>query len=413
MEYMIVRIRPHISFQEVLHALMSSRGHSIVDKFELNFSEYIGTEYAIATNSARLALLIILKSIGVRKGDEVILPSFICNVILDPILQLGAVPVLVDSVPETYNINPDEVNEAISKKTKVIFPAHLYGQPCEMDSIIDIAEDSNMFVIEDCAQALGAEYKGKKVGSLSNAGIFSFDFDKNITTGGGGMITTNEDRLYSSMVKTIKNLNCQIAPPWYEYKSLLKLYNDYIVTNKHLYTYSRRPMIYIARLNRRFLMSDEQNKLQKNPYLMGPIRATIGLSQLRKIDWLNDIRINNAKLLSKYLKKCSYLKLPTVSKNVKHVFLRYNTIVDENYGIDRNEVYTHMISKGFEIVPWVFSPPVHLIHPYNQLCRYSKDRLKKTEKISYNLLNFPTHPHLTQADIQKLGNLCFDFIQNQ
>ena len=355
---MIVRIRPHISFQEILHAFMSSTDHSIVDEFELKFSEYVGTKYAIATNSARLALLIILKSMGVGKGDEVILPSFICNVILDPILQLGAVPVLVDSMLETYNINPDEVNEAISKKTKAILPAHLYGQPCEMDSIIDIAEDSNVFVIEDCAQALGAEYKGKKVGSLGNAGIFSFDYDKNITTGGGGMITTNDDRLYSSMVKTIKNLNCRIIPPsWHEYKSLLELYIYYLLTNKHVYAHTRFPILYYERLKRTLFRDSEKKRFLKSPYLLSPMRATIGISQLKKIDKINEIRIANANILQNYLKKCSFLRLPKIIEHSKHVFLRYNVIVDREYGINRNEFQEYLISKGFEVTPWAWPSP--------------------------------------------------------
>lgn len=407
---MIPRIRPKLGFEDFFIPISHKKiNHETVFQFETEFAEYIGTNYAIAVNSARLAFYIILKSIGVKKGDEVILPSLTCSTIVDPVLELGATPVLVDSLEDTYNIDPNAIYEAISQKTKAILPVHLYGNPCDMKRIVDLAKGSDALIIEDCAQALGAEYMGRKAGSIGDAAIFSFDFDKNMTTGGGGMITTDDEKLYLSFLKTIDSLSLRPPPFNFERKLLIKLYKDYLFTDKIVYSYIRRSWMFIERMKNKKLRNTKPKSLSF-PFLMGPLRSAVGLSQLKKLDKINDTRINNAKLLYRLLGNNSYLRLPSISTGNKHVFLRFNAVINEKCDVTRDKLSQYMISRGFEVVPWVFSPPVHQIPPYDKLSKFDKSALKKCEKISSNLLNFPTHPHLTKSDIYKLSNLCNKFI---
>ncbi len=162
-----------------------------VSLFEQGFSKWLGVGYGIAVNSGGSALFLALKALGIKKGDEVIVPDFTMAAVVNAVIQAGAKPVLVDCERETGNMDTDLIEQAITGNTKAIIAVHIYGQPCDMDAIQKIAEQYNLFVVEDAAEAHGALYKGKKVGSLSDIACFSFYANKIITTGEGGMIVTN------------------------------------------------------------------------------------------------------------------------------------------------------------------------------------------------------------------------------
>ena len=163
--------------------------------FEEEFAKYIGCKYAVAVNSCTAALHISLAALGIGKGDEVITSPYTFISAINVILQQGAIPIFVDIKPDTFNINPDLIRGKINDKTKAIMPVHFGGQPCEMDKIMKIAKDNNLLVIEDAAHAISAEYEGRKVGNIGDTTSFSFYPTKNITTGEGGMITTNDEEL--------------------------------------------------------------------------------------------------------------------------------------------------------------------------------------------------------------------------
>lgn len=170
--------------------------YDYIYRFEKNFAGYQKTKYALATSSCTGAIHLALMALGVKAGDEVIVPEITWIASVEPVLYIGATPVFVDVLPDTWCIDPEKIKEAITPKTKAIIPVHVYGNLCEMDEIMSIAKEHNLLVLEDAAEALGSEYKGVKAGSIGDAGVFSFHGTKTMSTGEGGMLVTNNDVVY-------------------------------------------------------------------------------------------------------------------------------------------------------------------------------------------------------------------------
>lgn len=164
-----------------------------VPEFEERFAEYIDVKKAVSLQSGTAALHMALYELGIGEADEVIVPSLTFIATINPVLYVGAKPVIVDVDPETWNIDPEKIKKAITSKTKAIIPVHLYGNPCDMDAIMEIAKEHNLYIIEDVTESLGATYKEKFTGTFGHFGCFSFNGNKLITTGGGGMITSDDE----------------------------------------------------------------------------------------------------------------------------------------------------------------------------------------------------------------------------
>ena len=164
-----------------------------VSEFEEKFAEYIGVQKAVSVQSGTAALHMALYELGIGQNDEVIVPALTFVATINPILYVGAKPTIVDVDLKTWNIDPIEIKKAITKKTKAIIPVHLYGNPCNMDAIMDLAREYGLYIIEDATESLGASYSGKQTGSFGHFGCYSFNGNKLITTGGGGMIVTNDE----------------------------------------------------------------------------------------------------------------------------------------------------------------------------------------------------------------------------
>ncbi len=179
---------------------ISSSGYYI-NKFEQDFSSYCGSSYGVAVSNGTVSLHLALVALGIKTGDEVIVPDLTFAATINAVLYTGATPIIVDIEESSWCIDPNRIKEAITPKTKAIIPVHLYGQPCDMDSIMKIANEYNLYVIEDCAEAHGAMFNGKRVGSFGDIGCFSFFGNKVITTGEGGMCVTNSEELSNSMRK--------------------------------------------------------------------------------------------------------------------------------------------------------------------------------------------------------------------
>jgi dTDP-4-amino-4,6-dideoxygalactose transaminase len=192
--------------KQVLKALESKQ--YILSKqckeFELNFSDYIGRKYGVLTNSATSAIQLALMSLGVKEGDEIIVPSLTAFPTIEPIFHVGAKPVFVDT-NDKYVLNPEKIKEKITEKTKGIMPVHLYGNSCDMNAIVDIARSHNLFVFEDCAQAHGTTYQGRKVGNFGIASCFSFYPSKNLSFGGDGGIVITDDDVLQEKVRMLRN----------------------------------------------------------------------------------------------------------------------------------------------------------------------------------------------------------------
>ncbi|NWF96580.1 MAG: DegT/DnrJ/EryC1/StrS aminotransferase family protein [Candidatus Thorarchaeota archaeon] len=206
---MIPFARPHIDHEEieavkkVLESGMLAEG-KLSHEFEKQFSSFVGTKFASVTNSGTTALSTALEALDIQPGDEVITSPFTFIASANTIAMIGAIPVFVDVDPDTYNISPEMIRAAITKRTKAIMPVHIFGMPCDMKQIMEIAEEKSLYVIEDACQAHGAKVEGKMVGSFGHASAFSFYATKNMMTGEGGMITMNDEDLYDR-VNMIKN----------------------------------------------------------------------------------------------------------------------------------------------------------------------------------------------------------------
>ena len=187
-----------------------------VAEFEQQFAAYCGTKYAISCVNGSVSLRLALMACGVRPGDEVIVPPYTFIATASVVLEVNCVPVFVDIHPDTYNLDPAAIEAAITERTKAIIPVHFAGLPCDMDAILDIARRHKLRVIEDAAHGHGAEYKGKKLGSIGDAGSFSFQSSKNLTSGEGGMVVTNDDALYETM-NSLRNVGRLPSGQWYDH----------------------------------------------------------------------------------------------------------------------------------------------------------------------------------------------------
>jgi perosamine synthetase len=323
-----------------------------VEEFERVFADYIGTNYAIAVNSGTAALHVGLLAAGIVRGDEVITTPFSFIATANCCLFCGAIPVFVDIDDATFNIAPHLIEEKITPYTKAIIVVHLYGQSCDMDEIIEICRKHNLVLIEDACQAHGAKYHGRKVGSFG-IGCFSFYPTKNMTTGEGGMITTNDEDI-AHKARMIR-----------QHGQSKRYVNDLLGYN--------------------FRMTD--------------ISAALGICQLNNLDVANAKRIRNARYLSEYISQIEGLVTPYVAPNRKHVFHQYTIKVEEDYRLSRDELQQRLIEK--RIGSNVYYPiPIHQ-QPLYQSLGYN-DSLPASEEVAKKVLSLPVHPELTGEDLRKI-----------
>lgn len=333
---------------EVLKSGMLAQGPK-VDEFEKKFAEYSEAKYGIATSSGTTALHTALVAAGVERGDEVITTPFTFAATSNSILYSDATPVYADINPKTFNLNPEKIEEKITDKTKAIVPVHLYGQPADMDPILEIAEKHDLKVIEDAAQAHGSTYKGKKIGSIGDLGCFSFYPTKNMTTGEGGMVTTNDEELA-------------------EKSAMIRAHGE----------------------SKRY----EQSLLGYN-YRMTDIAASIGIVQLKSIDKFNEKRNENAKYLSEGLSDVEGITTPCVDSNVTHVFHQYTIRVSK----DRDEFKQFLTDN--EIGTGVHYPIVLYKQPYYQNLGITGN-CPEAELAANQVISLPVHPSLTTEELDTI-----------
>lgn len=341
---------------EVLRSGMLAQG-AWVEEFEKEFAKYIGVKYAVQSTSGTTALHLALLSLGIEKGDEVITTPFTFVATSNAILYTGAKPVFVDIDEDTFNLNPDLIEKKITKKTKAILVVHLYGLPADMIKIEKIARKYKIPVIEDAAQAHGAKLNGKKVGSIGTLGCFSFYATKNMTTGEGGMVTTNNFQL-AQKTKALRNHGMMQLNYKYDF-----LGYNYCPTN---------------------------------------IAAAIGLCQLEKLDKFNSKRIRNATCFNKNLTAVKGIKTPITPKGYTHVFHQYTLRVTKEYKMSRDSLLKFLWDKGIDAR--VYYPiPLHKQKLYKDM-GYS-DFLPVAEKVASQVISIPVHPGVTQEDIKRITKL--------
>jgi perosamine synthetase len=327
-----------------------------VGLFEEKFAKYIGVKHAVVVANGTIALDLALKTLKIHEGDEVITPVFSFIASSNCILYQAAEPIFSDIDSKTFNINPNYVTKNITKKTKAVIIVHLYGQTADMDKFEEIAEEHGIMLIEDASQAHGAEYEGRKAGSMTKIGCFSFYPTKNMTTGEGGAITTNDDKIANE----------------------IRLLRDHGQKGKY------------------------DHVILGYNYRMTEMAAAIGLVQLAKLDKLNGIRMKNATLLTKHIQGVSGLTPPHVNREGKHVFCQYVIKVEKNYPMKRDALAEYLRKKGIETAVH-YPKPISKQSLYMDL-GYGKKIFPNAEEASERVLSLPVHPLVTKEDIESIAD---------
>lgn len=384
-QYEIIKDELDNKVLEVLSGAQYIMGTN-VKEFEKEFSEYLGVKHAISVGNGTDALIIALKALGIGEGDEVITTPWTFFATAESISFVGATPVFADVRLDTFNIDPTKIEEKITPKTKAIMPVHIFGQPCDMDEINRIAKKHNLYVIEDAAQAVGSEYKGQKIGTLSDIATFSFFPTKNLgCAGDGGMIVTNDDNL-----ATI----CRALRTHGSGENGQKAYN--IIHNLD------------EKLNEEKNVDNTvYNPLKYYNYLIGhnsrldEIQAAILRVKLKYLNEWNDKRRENAKFYNENLKD-TRLVTPYEENNVKHIYHLYILQSEK-----REEIVEFLNKKG--IATGIYYPvPLHLQKAYKDL-GYKEGDLPNAEYLSHRTFAIPMFAELTDEEKEYIVNTIKEF----
>lgn len=336
---------------------VSSAG-SYVDKFENDFADFIEAKSAIVTMNGTASLELALRTLGIGIGDEVIVSSLTFISPVNAIRYVGAEPVFVDVCRDTWVMDANKIEELITPKTRAIIPVHIYGHPVDMDKVMEIAKKHNLFVIEDSTESLGSAYKGRATGTIGHIGCFSFNGNKLITTGAGGMLVTNDENLG----KRAKYLSTQT-------KTILEngaFYHEEVGYN----------------------------------FRMPNLLAAMGCAQLENIgEYIKNKRIN-ALLYNELLKEVKGITLPVELEDCKNVYWLYSVLVEESYHLTRDELIKELKENGIDSRP--FFIPVHSMAPYKN-CRCGD--MSITTEIASRGINLPSSVGIKKDDIRLICQL--------
>jgi perosamine synthetase len=329
---------------------ISSKG-KFIEEFEYKFANYCNKKYGVATSNGTVALHLALKAIGISKDDEVIVPDLTFVAVANAVTYCNAKPVFIDSHPDYWCINPEQIEKKITANTKAIITVHLYGHPCDMDPIMKIAKEHNLYLIEDAAEAHGAEYKGKKVGSFGVVSCFSFYGNKIITTGEGGMCLTNNEELAEKM----------------------RILRDHGMNPDKRYWY---------------------DTIGFN-YRMTNLQAAVGVAQMEKLDEFVEKKRQIAKWYEaglKELEEKALIKLHPEMPWAKCVYWMYCILIDDKFYISRDEIMKRLEEKGIETRPFFY--PMHIMPPYK-----NNEKFPVAGEISRKGINLPSSVKLSKDKI--------------
>jgi len=330
----------------VLRSGMLAKG-PLVEEFEKKFSVYCGTKHGVAMNSGTAALHAALLALGIGPGDEVIVPAFTFFATASSVCMCGAAPVFADVDPDTFNISSDAVGESITQRTRAVIGVHLFGQPFEVRPLLEICEERGISLVEDAAQAHGAEYHGQKTGSLGTGGCFSFYPTKNMTTGEGGMVTTDDPVLTTRMRQFI----------------------DHGQEKKYFHT----------RIGYNYRMTD--------------MSAALGLVQLEKLDDMNGRRKEIASYYTDHI-TTSGISTPVVAPGMTHVYHQYVVKVTEGCSLTRDTLAAYLQKMGI-------GTAVHYPLAVHRQPVFSGSKTADcpvAEELSKTVLSLPVHPLVTDEE---------------
>jgi len=358
---------PYITRDEERYVLRAVRSGWIsslgefITRFEREFAEFVGVKFALTTSNGTSALHLALVSCGISEGDEVIVPDLTFVATANAVVYSGAKPVFADIDPETWCISPEDIRRKITKKTKAIIPVHIYGHPADMDAINEIAHEFGLIVIEDCAEAHGAKYKGRVVGSLGTCGAFSFYGNKIITTGEGGMITTNDEKIYNRA----------------------KFLRDHAMSKEKRYWHT---------------------EIGFN-YRMTNIQAAVGTAQLKKIKYI----IRKKRMIFSWYREFLHelvdsgaISLNPEKSWAENVFWMICVVVNKIENEEKREILMKELkSKGIDTRPFFY--PLSILPHFSEREK-TKMREKSRNSVALSLyykgLNLPSSPNLSKDDVE-------------
>lgn len=332
---------------------ISSAG-SFVTEFERRFAQAVDCEYGVACANGTVALHLALAALGIGAGDEVIIPTFTMIATANAVSYTGAVPVLVDADAESWNLDIGQIEAKITPRTRAIIVVHTYGRPVEMDGVEDLARRYNLKVIEDAAEAHGATYRGRRIGALGDCATFSFYANKIVSTGEGGMVTTNDGELAALARRLRDHAFSTERHFWHEYRGF--------------------------------------------NYRMSNLQAAVGVAQTERMEELVERRRVNARLYTERLREVEGLVLPSEREPGRSVFWMYAMLVEDGFGCTRDELRARLAASGIETR--TFFIPIHLQPIY--FARFRGERFAVSEHLCQRGLYLPSGPSLTLAEIERV-----------
>ena len=338
---------------------VSSHG-KYIDEFEKNFSEFIGTKYGLAVSNGTTALHLALSALGIKEGDEVIVPDFTFISPVNAVLYCNATPVLCDIDKNNWCIDPELIEKLITDRTKAIIVVHLYGNSANMDKIMEIAGKHNLYVIEDTAESLGTTYKGKKLGSIGTIGCFSFYGNKTMTTGEGGFCTTNDKELYEKML----------------------MLRDHGMTSKKRYWHE-------------FIGYN---------YRMTNLQAALGVAQLERINYFIDKKHEIGKIYRERLK--DMVTLHPEGSDYNGTYWLYSILIDNEK--NRDNLMDFLYRNGIDTRRFFY--PVHTMPPYE---KYSNDNYPVSTDIAKRGINLPSSVKLKEEGVNYVCDKIIEFLENK
>lgn len=358
-----------VAVNDIIRSGMNWAAGPIIAEFEKKIASYVGTKYAVTTNSGTSALHAVLAAYGVGPGDEVIVPSFTFIATANAALFLGAKPVFADIEEESFGLDAADIERKITDRTRIILPIHYGGCPCRLDNLMQVAKEHELVLIEDAAEALGAEINGKKVSSIGDAAILSFCQNKVITTGEGGAVVTNSPDICERLQLVISHGRSEASA----------------------YFTSTGPADYIT-LGYNFRMSS--------------VTAALGASQLTRIDKLIAQRRKKAAYLAEKLSGIKGLTIPITPAGSFNVCQMFPVRVADG-APRRDALKDYLTEKG--IMSRVYFDPVHLTLFYRRRFGYRGGELPVTEKLAGEILNLPIYPDITRGEMDYIAASCKAF----
>jgi perosamine synthetase len=340
---------------------ISSQG-KYVRLFEKKFKDYHEGFEALAVSNGTVALHLALEALGVGEGDEVIVPDLTFAASINAVIYTGATPVLVDVEQDSFNLDVTKIEELITGKTKAIMPVHLYGQSCDMDAVAAIAKKHNLFIVEDCAEALGSLFKGRPVGVFGDAATFSFFGNKTITTGEGGMVLFKDSKIAHKASVLRDHGMSKEKRYWHDYVGF-----NYRLTN---------------------------------------LQASVGVAQFERLEYFVQAKRNLAATYNETLNKYDFFQTPIEKEGTFNSYWLYTFLIKDNAPFSREDLMDYLSKKGIESRPVFY--PLHIMPPYKTYG--NKEHLQTSAMISRSGVSLPSSVNLSKLETKYICNSISDFI---